>query len=150
MSHDRRALLFGLSLAAGLGAAARAAAQPSGHGDEASRNQQRLSGAASYVAIPRLIAPVMQRGNPSGSLICEVCLDVPDATLRGRVQGLMPRLRDSLRQSLSTYASVHLRPGGAPDPDHIVRLLQVAADRIAGQAGARVLVTDLIMQAPLR
>jgi hypothetical protein len=148
MHHERRALFFALGLSAGVAAATSAAAQPSDTG--ASRDQQRLSSAASYIAIPRLVAPVLQRGAPSGTLICETCLDIPDAALRGRTPAVMPRLRDALRQALSNYASVHMRPGDAPDPDHIARLLQAAANTIFGQAGARVLITDLMMQSALR
>jgi hypothetical protein len=150
MSNDRRSFVLALGMSAGFAAASSAAAQPSSSSSAAPRDQQRLSAAASYVAIPRLTAPVMQRSTPSGTLICESCLDVPDAALRGRVNALMPRLRDALRQGLTNYGSVHMRPGGAPDPDHIARLLQVAVDGVFGQAGARVLITDLMMQAPLR
>jgi hypothetical protein len=150
MQSVRRAFFVALGVSAGVAAAANASAQPSDHGSSPSRDQQRLSSAASYLAIPRLTAPVMQRSAPAGTLICEACLDVPDAGLRTRATSLMPRLRDGLRQALSTYASIHMRPGGAPDPDHIARLLQMAADGVCGQAGARVLITDLMMQSARR
>lgn len=145
MQHDRRDILLGAGLVT-LGLAAEAAAQPPTN--DASRSAQRLSAAASYVPLPRTTATVMVRGNPSGTLVCEVGLDVPDAALRTRVTGLSPRIRDALSQTLSTYVAVHMRPSSAPDPDHISRLMQAAVDRVAGQAGARVLITDLILQSP--
>lgn len=89
----------------------------------------------------------MGRFGPQGTLVCETCLDVPDAALRGRIPGLGPRLRDAMRQALSTYASVHLRPGSPPDADQISRMMQLAVDRTLGQTGARLLLTDLMLQA---
>ena len=146
MTHDRRDILLGAGILS-LGLAAQATAQPSSN--DASRSAQRLSSAASYVPLPRTTATVMARGNPAGTILCEVGLDVPDAALRTRVTGLSPRIRDALIQTLATYVAVHLRPNSAPDPDHIARLMQVAVDRVAGQAGARVLITDLMLQAPI-
>lgn len=142
MQHDRRHLLLGAGIV-GLGLAAEAAAQPS---DDVSRSAQRLSAAASYVPLPRTTATVLIRGVPSGVLLCEVGLDVPDAALRARVAGLSPRIRGALAETLSTYVGVHMRPNSAPDPDHISRLMQAAVDRACGQAGARVLITDLMLQ----
>jgi hypothetical protein len=144
MDHDRRHLLLGAGIV-GLGLAAEAAAQPS---NDASRSAQRLSAAASYIPLPRTTATVMIRGRPSGVLLCEVGLDVPDAVLRARVTGLAPRIRDALGQTLATYVGVHMRPNSAPDPDHISRLMQAAVDQVGGQAGARVLITDLMLQSP--
>jgi hypothetical protein len=78
--------------------------------------------------------------------LAEVCLDVPDAALRARVTGLMPRLRDALRQALTTYASAFMQPNMAPDADRIVAVMQSAVERTFGQPGARVLLIDLMMQ----
>jgi hypothetical protein len=150
MSTNRRLFAFGAALLGGLGLAGRAAAQPSSSGSEATLNQQRLSAAVSFIPLPRTTAPVMVRGTPSGTIVCEASLDVPDAALRTRINAMAPRLRDSLRQALSTYAAIHYRPNSAPDPDHIGRLLQVAMDTALGQAGARVLITDLMVQAQIR
>ncbi|MFZ4120298.1 MAG: hypothetical protein ACOYKM_01430 [Caulobacterales bacterium] len=145
----RRSLFTGLAIGAGAALAGQAAAQPSSGGatsEDLSRSQQRLTSAASFVPLPRATAPVMTRFGPRGTLVAEMCLDVPEAALRGRITAIGPRLRDAMRQALATYASVHLRPGAPPDADQLARMMQQSVDRSLGQAGARLLITDLILQ----
>lgn len=140
----RRMLATGLGVAA-LGAVGSAAAQPNDYAD-VSRAQQRLTAAMTFVPMPRLAAPVLSRTGTSGTLVAEVCLDVPNETLRNRARAYRPRLRAALRQALSTYGSVHMRPGGAPDADALARMLQVAVDQSLGARGARLLMVDLMLQ----
>ena len=98
--------------------------------------------------MPRLAAPVLNAGYRStGTLVAEVCLDVPDRDLRSRANGLRPRLRDAMRQTFMTYASTRIRPGGAPDADQLARMLQRSVDQALGGQGARLLLVDLMLQA---
>lgn len=73
-------------------------------------------------------------------------LDIPDADLRLRARLNAPRLRDTLRTALSTYASTYYRDRTSPDPEELTRLMQQAVDRTLGAAGARVLMVNIIYQ----
>jgi flagellar basal body-associated protein FliL len=125
--------------------AAPAYAQPSGGGD-ATREQQRLTSADSYVPLPTFSTAVVTMGRARGTLVVDVGLDTPDAALRARAQSLQPRLVDALRSALSTYASTYYRDRTAPDPDTLARLMQNAVNRTLGQNGARLLLSNLIYQ----
>lgn len=123
--------------------AAPAFAQPSeGGGHE----QRRISSADSYLPIPTLSTAVLGRISATGTLVVDVGLDVPDATLRGRARSLQPRLLDALRTALASYASTYYRDRSAPDPDTLGRLMQGAVDRTLGQQGARLLMSNIIYQ----
>ncbi|MFM8819535.1 MAG: Tat pathway signal protein [Phenylobacterium sp.] len=85
------------------------------------------------------------RSNTSRGVISVECgLDVPDPKLRDRVQLLAPRLRANLTRSLLLYAS-DLPPGRAPNLEVLTPLLQRQVDRTAGQAGARLLITNVLI-----
>lgn len=128
-------------------AAAPALAQPSSGGSGgASREQQRLTSADSFVPLPTLSTAVLAHSRARGTIVVDIGLDVPDATLRRRVQSLQPRLVDALRTALSTYAATYYRHRTAPDPETITRLMQTAVNRTMGGAGARVLLANVIYQ----
>lgn len=130
-----------------LALAAPAFAQPSANGSGgASREQQRLTSADSFVPMPTFSTAVVVRSQSRGTLVVDAGLDVPDAALRRRVRGLQPRLVDALRTALSTYASTYHRERSAPDPDTLARLMQAAVDRTIGAPGARLLLANVIYQ----
>lgn len=117
------------------------------HGGQAPPDrQQRLTSADSYLPMPTLSAGVLQREMTAGTLVVDMGLDVPDATLRGRANSNAPRLRDALRTALSTYATIYYRDRTAPDPATLTRLMQQSVDRTLGAPGARVLLTNIFYQ----
>lgn len=124
-------------------------AQPSSSDGSQDRSGNRtLTSAESYVPLPTLTAGVMTRRGGGGTLVVDVGLDVPEAALRRRARASGPRLRDALRTALSTYANTYYRPNAAPDPATIGRLLQTAVDRALGEAGARLLLSNVVYQEP--
>lgn len=140
MRSDRR--LFALALLAF--AATPAWAQ---HGGAVPPDrQQRLTSAESFIPMPTLSAGVIQREATRGTLVVDMGLDIPDATLRARANANAPRLRDALRTALATYASTYYRDRTAPDPNQLARLMQSAIDRTLGAQGARVLLTNILYQ----
>lgn len=135
-----------IALLAGLGLVVSPAwAQPSA-GNDASREQQRLTSADSYVPLPTLSTGVISNGRARGTLVVDVGVDVPNATLRARAQAMQPRLVDGLRTALSTFAGAYYRQGTAPDVETLGRLMQSAVNRTLGSDGARLLLANVIFQ----
>ncbi len=96
--------------------------------------------------MPTLSAGVLQRMSTRGTLVVDMGLDVPNADLRTRARLNGPRLRDSLRTALATYASTYYRDRTAPDPEELTRLMQQAVNRTLGAEGAQVLMVNIIYQ----
>ncbi|MET0181699.1 MAG: hypothetical protein ABW199_02310 [Caulobacterales bacterium] len=117
-----------------------------GGGGEATREQQRLTSAETYVPFPTFSTAVIANGRARGTLVIDVGVDVPDAALRSRVTSLTPRLTDSLRTAIATYSSTYYRDRTAPDPATLSRLMQVAVDRTLGRTGARLLLANVVYQ----
>ncbi|MGE3142619.1 MAG: hypothetical protein AB7L65_04815 [Hyphomonadaceae bacterium] len=139
----RRAFLAAFASAA-LPVAAWAGEQ-SGGGD-ASREQQRLTSAETYVPFPTLSAGVISQGRATGTMVVDVGVDVPDPDLRARARALGPRMFDALRTALSTFSTVYYRDRTAPDLDTLSRLMQTAVDRVMGRPGARLLLANVVYQ----
>ncbi|MBL8548786.1 MAG: hypothetical protein JNJ73_02285 [Hyphomonadaceae bacterium] len=105
-----------------------------------------LTSAESYLPMPTLNSAVVGRFAPSGILVVDVGLDIPDSALRARAAAATPRLRDALRTALATYANTYYRDQTAPDPTTIARLMQAAVDRTLGAPGARLLLANVVYQ----
>lgn len=140
--HTRRLLLIAGTLAIAAGPARAQPAPDTG----ASRDQQRLTSADTYVPLPAVNAGVIGRYRSEGVLTVESGLDIPDARLRARAVLSRPRISDALRQAVTTYATTYYRANTAPDPDTLSRIMQSAVDRVLGGAGARVLLSGVIFQ----
>ena len=138
---NRRALLFVTVLAACAGAGV-AASAPDGDG----RTPRRITSSELYVPTATLAAPITSDYSFAGLLVVDAGFDIPDPALRARVIKLGPRLTDALRTSLAEYTYSRYRAGAAPDPDRISTMLQQAADRTIGQAGAQLLLSNVMVQ----
>jgi flagellar basal body-associated protein FliL len=144
-----RAPLLAVVLLAGFAAPAMAAGGGSGSSSaqqQPASRQDRLTSAESYVPMPTLSAGVLQRMSTRGTLVVDMGLDVPNADLRTRARLNGPRLRDSLRTALATYASTYYSDRTAPDPEELTRLMQQAVNRTLGAEGAQVLMVNIIYQ----
>lgn len=145
-----RSLLIAVAVFAALAgpAAASGAASSSGAAQEQApaTRQERLTSAESFVPMPTLSAGVIQRHSTRGTIVVDMGLDIPDATLRRRAQLNGPRLRDALRTALATYASTYYRDRTAPDPATLTRIMQQSIDRTLGASGARLLLVNIIYQ----
>lgn len=111
--------------------------------DEAAR---RITVAESYVPQFGVTATIGADYSRAGMIMVDAGLDIPDAALRARVMKMSPRVRDALRSALAEYANTHYRPGAAPDPDTIARMMQFSINREVGQAGAKVLLANVMVQ----
>lgn len=142
----RAPILAALLLAASVGPAMAAGGSSSASTQQPATRQDRLTSAESYVPLPTLSAGVLQRMSTRGTLVVDMGLDIPDAELRRRARLNGPRLRDTLRTALSTYASTYYRDRSSPDPEQLTRLMQQAVDRTLGAEGAQVLMVNIIYQ----
>ena len=130
-------LCVGPALAAGNG----------GEGDQApASRQERLTSADSWLPMPTLSAFILSRTSSDATIIVDMGIDVPDATLRRHANANGPRIRDALRTALSTYSNTYYRIQTEPDPATITRLLQQAVDQTLGAPGARVLLVNIMFQ----
>ena len=99
---------------------------------------------ASFVRLPVFTANIIRSNRTRGVMSVESGVDVPDAKLRARILLLTPRLRSDLSRRLALYTA-NLAPGAPPDLDLLVPLLQKQVDATAGQAGARLLVLNVLI-----
>ena len=124
---DRRALL-GLAAVA-LSTPAKASSSSGGG----------AASAESYFRLPIVTASLIYPNGRRGVLSIETGLDVPDAALRTRAQQSQPRLRAAFNTAAQRFAN-GLRPGMAPNVDHLAGELQAAVNATLGRQGARVLL----------
>lgn len=122
-------------------------ASSSAGGDQApASRQERLTSADSWLAVPTLTACILNRDTLDATIIVDMGIDVPDATLRRHANANGPRVRDALRTALTTYANTYYRMHTSPDPATITRLLQQAVDQTLGAQGGRVLLVNIMFQ----
>ncbi|MBI3437233.1 MAG: hypothetical protein HY054_01020 [Proteobacteria bacterium] len=116
-------------------------------GDQApASRQERLTSADSWLPVPTLTACILNRTTTDATIIVDMGIDVPDATLRRHANANGPRVRDALRTALTTYANTYYRMHTPPDPATITRLLQQAVDQTLGAQGGRVLLVNIMFQ----
>ena len=110
-------------------------------------NEAPAKGTASaghYLPFPGVTASVRTNAARRAVLAMDATLDVPDATLRGRAQGLGPRLRAAYAQALMVYAG-GLPPGRPLDPEYLGREMQRQTDMVLGKPGAKFLIGSLLV-----
>lgn len=140
-----RAGAFALVLAL-LATPAFAAGKPAAKGSVNDEAARRITVAESYVPQFGLTATVSANYARAGMITVDAGLDVPDPALRDKLRKMAPRVRDTLRAAVAEYANTHYRPGAAPDPDTIARMLQLAINRETGGQGAKVLLANVMVQ----
>jgi hypothetical protein len=104
--------------------------------------QRKTTQSESYVVIDPMYATILDGNRPRGLLMVELGLDVPDGTLRERVNHALPALRDAYVRSLMAYGATAVRPYRQPSVDDIAERMQVITDRLMGQQGAKVLMAQ--------
>jgi hypothetical protein len=104
--------------------------------------QRKTTQSESYVMIEPIYASILDGTRPRGLLLVEFGLDVPDASLRERVNQALPALRDAYVRGLLTYAATAVRAWRQPSVDDISNRMQAITDRSLGKKGARVLMAQ--------
>ena len=104
--------------------------------------QRKTTQSESYVMIEPIYASILDGTRPRGLLLVEFGLDVPDASLRERVNQALPALRDAYVRGLLTYAATAVRAWRQPSVDDIANRMQAITDRSLGKKGAQVLMAQ--------
>ncbi|MBU1379129.1 MAG: Tat pathway signal protein [Alphaproteobacteria bacterium] len=110
----------------------------------AAEGEKKPAGGGSYVAINTLLGATIRAGGRHGVMSVDCGLDVPDATLRTRVEQSIPRLRAAYVQTIQTYAA-GLSDGALPNADYLGQTLQRQTDAILGRPGARLLLGGIVV-----
>ncbi len=134
-----RRLLVGLAPLLGFGVAYAAP-------EVESRTPRKISSAESYISTSTLSAAITRDYSFAGLLVVDAGFDVPDAALRARIEKMKPRMTDALRTALANYTQTRYHAGTAPDPEMISAMLQQAADRTIGGPGAKLLLSNVMVQ----
>jgi len=94
-----------------------------------------------FISLPVFSANIIRSNRTRGVISLESGLDVPDPKLRARIPLLF---RSDLGRRLSYYTS-NLAPGARPDLDILSPLLQKQVDVTVGQAGARFVILNVLI-----
>jgi hypothetical protein len=133
-------LAVGQALAAGGG----------GHGGDGKKSKtpakRQVTTLVSWVDIDPFTVSVIQRQGVSGTFMVAFGIDVPDEGLRAKAEAILPRLRNNWLLAINQYASANLRPRMQADLDGLTSRLQRVADETLGKPGAKVLLSNAIVQ----
>lgn len=106
----------------------------------------KITQSESYLMVDPLYASIMEGNRPLGLLMVGIGIDVPDATLRDRVDRDMPQLRDGYVRALMAFSATNVRSWRQPDVAAIADRLQRVTDRMLGKPGARVLLAQVAIR----
>jgi hypothetical protein len=109
-------------------------------------NKRRPTPLESYVMVDPITVTVVHHRAARGFLVVEFGLDVPDETLRTRVENDLPRLRDVYVRTMSTYAGGVAKPTDQADVVLISGRLQRVTDYVLGGSGAKVLLSHVVVR----
>ena len=104
--------------------------------------KRKVTQSESYIQIDPMYASILVGDKPTGMLLIEISMDVPDPQLRQRVNEYMPLLRDAFVRSLSVYAANAVRTWRQPDIDDIATRMQKITDYILRKPGAKILMAQ--------
>jgi flagellar basal body-associated protein FliL len=144
-----RALLIALSAVA-LSAAPAVAGGGGGHGDANAKAKtpakRQITTLVSWIDVDPFTVSVIQRQGVTGTFMVAFGIDVPDEALRARAEAILPRLRNNWLLSINQYAGTNLRPRTQADIESLSARLQRVTDETLGKPGAKVLMSNAIVQ----
>ena len=106
---------------------------------------KRITGSENYVPTFGLRASITRGREIHGVLTVDAGLDVPSDKTRKFVEGVRPRLMNSMREVVLNYASLTYAIGERPDADMIRLRLQKAVDTVLGKDQAKVALASVIV-----
>ena len=105
----------------------------------------RITGSKIYVAVQGVNVPIANWDGFSGMMAVDAGLEIDDKDLRERTQALMPRVRDTIRQSLHIYMNASYVEETVPDLEAMCKRMQKAVDRMLGPGKAKVTISSAII-----
>jgi len=106
---------------------------------------KRITGSENYVPTFGLRASITRGREIHGVLTVDAGIDVPNEKMRKHVEGVRPRLMNSMREVVLNYASLTYAIGERPDADMIRLRLQKAVDTVLGKDQAKVALASVIV-----
>lgn len=146
-----RSILIAIA-ACGLACASASAGGGGGHGDGKAKAKgkspakRQITTLVSWVDVDPFTVSVIQRQGVTGTFMVAFGIDVPDDGLRAKAEAILPRLRNNWLLAINQYASTNLRPRTPADIGSIASKLQRVTDETLGKSGARVLMSNAIVQ----
>jgi hypothetical protein len=98
----------------------------------------------SYLRMQTVAVSIIHSNGGRGVLTVEVGVDVPDPSLRNRIELFLPRLTSAYVSALQPYA-IGLGPAQPPNADYISMTLQRETDRVLGRRGAHLLLGTILL-----
>lgn len=98
------------------------------------------------VRLRPMSVPLMRGVYRDGSFDLQLLLAFESREERSRVETLLPRIEAAFFRDMSELARLHVAHGRPTDLDLVGRVLQRAADRIAGRHAARVLIQEAMVR----
>ncbi len=105
----------------------------------------RITGSQIYLAVTGLNVPIADWDGYSGLMAVDAGLEIADKDQRNRAHALMPRVRDSLRQSIHVYMNGFYEVGTTPNLETLCQRMQRAADKALGDGVAKVTIASAII-----
>jgi flagellar basal body-associated protein FliL len=128
---------------------AASAAAGGGGGDAKAKSKspkkRQITTLVSWVDVDPFTVSVIQRDGVRGTFMLGFGLDVPDEGLKAKAEAILPRLRNNWLLAINQYASNNLRPKAQADIDGIANKLQRVTDETLGKPGAKVLMSNAIV-----
>lgn len=106
---------------------------------------KRITGSDNYLPTFGLRASIARGFKVHGVLAVDAGIDVPDAKMRRRAQAVMPRIIATMRDAVSSYASLSYVIGEKPDADMLHARLQKAVDSVLGPGQAKVALASVMV-----
>lgn len=138
--------------AGGHGGGEAAAAAEGGEHKDAKKDDKKkpavhkITQSESYMMIDPFYTSIVEGQRPQGLLMVGIGLDVPDKTLRERIDREMPRLRDAYVRALMSFAAVSARSWRQPNVSDLADRLQTVTDRYLARKGAKVLLAQVMIR----
>lgn len=148
----RHRFLGCLALAAIFAATASAAeenstlASKTGASSGAKENAHVVAESPSYIGMDPIYTTIIEGDSAVGLLMVGFGLDVPDETLRTKVNRMLPRLRDLYIRSLLSFTATNVRQWRRPDVDALAAKLQRVTDLLLKAKGAKILMAQVAVR----
>ncbi len=105
----------------------------------------RITGSQHYVAVTGLNVPIASWNGFTGMMAVDAGLEIEDSKIRKQTELTMPRVRDTLRQSLHIYMNATYQPDSVPNLEMMGARMQKAIDRQLGPGVAKVTISSAII-----
>jgi hypothetical protein len=145
MPQARVAAVLLAALAVAVGTPAGASPPPAAPPKTEDPGAKRITGSENYVPTFGLRASITRGREVHGVLTVDAGLDVPSDKVRKHLEGVRPRLMNSMREVVLNYASLTYAIGEKPDADMIRLRLQRAVDTVLGKDAAKVALASVIV-----